>query len=233
MTTPSHNISYADVTILIPTLNEAPTIGQVIDGFTDQGFTNICVIDGNSTDETRPIAENHGATVHTQSQTGKGAAVIEAVTNYIDTEYFVVIDGDSTYDPSEVNKLIEPLENGYYEVVGNRFANIQDGAMEPLHQFGNKAINTVYRLVTPGTTPDILSGYRAYHTQTLKELPLEKQRFGIETELSTRFAYSDYKTAVVPITYYPRPGDSEAELNSFSDGFDILKTLFEIRHQAR
>lgn len=235
MTNPSHNLSYSDVTILIPTLNEAPTIGQVIDGFTDQGFDHICVIDGNSTDATRTIAEEHGATVYIQSQkgTGKGAAVIEAVTDFIQTEYFVVIDGDATYDPSEVDKLLKPLEDGYHEVVGNRFANIQDGAMKPLHQFGNKAINTVYRLFTPGQTPDILSGYRAYHTQTLQEFPLEKERFGIETELSTRFAYSDYNTAVVPITYRPRPADSEAELNSFSDGFDILKTLFEIRHQSR
>lgn len=222
-------VPYSDVTILIPTLNEEKTIGRVIDGFADQGFMNILVIDGKSTDDTQEIAERHGATVLIQQSNGKGAAVSEAL-NHIETEYTVMIDGDATYEPTEVKQLLHPLvETDADEVIGNRFANLQPNAMDKLHQFGNKLINYTFTLLTGQYNRDILSGYRAYRTETLQELGIDEKRFGIETELCTKTALDAYQTAIVPITYRPRPDGSEANLRSFDDGFDIFKTLVKLR----
>lgn len=222
-------VPYSDVTILIPTLNEEKTIGRVIDGFADQGFMNILVIDGKSTDDTQEIAKRHGATVIIQDSNGKGAAVSEAL-SHIETEYTVMIDGDATYEPNEVNRLLLPLvEDDADEVIGNRFANLKPNSMDKLHQFGNRAINFAFTILTGQYDKDILSGYRAYKTDTLRELGIDEKRFGIETELCTKTALGSYRTEIVPITYHPRPDGSEANLRSFDDGLDIFKTLIKIR----
>jgi len=228
-----YGIDKSNVTILIPTLNEEKTIGTVVSGFTRQGFKNILVIDGKSTDNTQTIASKEGAKVITQESNGKGAAVKEAL-NHIDTEYTVMIDGDSTYDPSEIDSLLHEIARPTVdEVIGNRFANIQTGAMDTLHQFGNKLINIFFFLLLGTNKKDILSGYRVYETDTLRNLDITSQRFGIETELCTKTALQSYTTSIVPITYYPRPDGSEANLSSFDDGLDIIKTLLWLRFSNR
>ncbi|MDY6764124.1 MAG: glycosyltransferase, partial [Halobacteria archaeon] len=108
-----------DVCVLIPTLNEEATIGGVIEGFQNQGYDNILVIDGGSDDKTQEIAREKGARVVEQSGSGKGQAVQEAL-GMVNSPYIVMIDGDGTYLPEEVDKLLEPLERGYDHVLGNR-----------------------------------------------------------------------------------------------------------------
>ena len=83
-----------DVCILIPTLNEAATIGQVIEDFKKEGFFNILVIDGNSKDDTSQIAEAEGAKVIIQTGKGKGQAMIQAF-RLIESPYVVMVDGDA------------------------------------------------------------------------------------------------------------------------------------------
>lgn len=232
-TSDSTEIQPQNVTIIIPTLNESETIKQVITGFKTQGYTNILVIDGGSTDGTVKIAKSCAVQVETQNPetTGKGAAVIESL-EYIKTPYIVFIDGDLTYDPSEVPTLLQPLQNGYDEVIGNRFAQPEDAALSPLHKFGNYIIQSVFAACTFNKPFDILSGYRAYRTEALKSLPLSCHSFGIEIEISILAHFNDISTKVVPITYAPRPENSEAELNSFTDGFEIIKTALHTTYKC-
>ena len=104
------------VCILIPTLNESPTIGPVIQGYLNQGFTHILVIDGHSNDDTRQIAENSGAKVILQQGKGKGTAIIEAFAR-ITRPYVLMVDGDGTYLPEDAESLINPLSLGADQVI--------------------------------------------------------------------------------------------------------------------
>jgi dolichol-phosphate mannosyltransferase len=229
------SLPVSDVTVLIPTLNEVATIGAVVDGFHELGFDNILVIDGHSDDETRAVAADAGATVTTQHGAGKGDAVREAIMS-VRTEFVLLVDGDGTYDPGEFTRLLAPLgsdEDGCRMVIGNRFANLEAGAMSGLHRVGNRMVNYAFFLLTGQYQYDILSGYRAFETELIREIGIAERGFGLETELCTKTALEAYETRVVPITYKPRPSGSESELRSFSDGVAIFQALARTRFGDR
>ncbi|NJE62093.1 S-layer glycoprotein N-glycosyltransferase AglJ [Thermococcus sp. 21S7] len=215
-----------DVTILIPTKNEEDGIGEVIDGFKELGYKNIFVIDGHSTDRTREIAKEKGATVVVQSGKGKGQAVAEAF-NLIDTDVIVMIDGDGTYDPKDIEKLLQPIERGIAEhVIGNRLENYEDGAFTRLNLVGNKIFNALFRFMYGVKVHDLLTGYRALTKELYKSVELEKHGFEIETELTVETIAKGFRIAEVPISYRRRKG--EANLHPIKDGWRIGKTIIEL-----
>jgi dolichol-phosphate mannosyltransferase len=217
-----------EVCVLIPTYNEAEAIDEVITRFLDAGYGNILVVDGGSTDGTREAAADAGARVVQQSGEGKGQAVREAV-DMIDAAYVLMIDGDATYRPEQADRLTEPLQRGAVEhVIGDRFADMQPGAMTRLNQFGNRIINRVFSFVHGRDLRDILSGYRAFTTDSFDRLSLSADGFGIETELAVECVRHDIKTMVVPVTYETRPKGSETNLRPFRDGGNILLTLYRL-----
>jgi len=146
-----------DVCVLVPTLNEAETIGEVIDGFAERGYDNVLVVDGRSDDGTREIAVEHGARVIEQTGSGKGQAVREGL-EHIEAEYVLMLDGDGTYRPADAERMLEPLDDDYEHVIGNRFAEMEDGSMPKLNGFGNRAINRAFRFIHGRDLEDILSG---------------------------------------------------------------------------
>lgn len=221
-------VDYDDVCVLVPTYNEAETIGDVVDGFEEAGLSEILVMDGGSTDGTRDIATEHGARVIQQSGDGKGQAIMEALT-YIEAPYVLMADGDATYRPSEADRLLQPLLEGDADhVIGNRFANMQPGAMSRLNQIGNRIINGAFRVIHGRDLVDILSGYRAFTLSSVTSFSLTSEGFGIETELSVECVRHGMETAVVPITYRARPDESETNLRPFRDGAVIIKTLYQM-----
>ncbi len=212
--------------ILIPTLNEEATIGEVIEGFFRQGYHNVLVIDGNSTDRTREIAERMGAKVVIQTGKGKGQAIREAF-GIIDSPVVVVIDGDGTYLPEEVNKLLEPIRRNYADhVVGNRFANFEKGAFTRLNLIGNKIINFLFRIAYGVELHDILSGYRALTRELYKSVELEKPGFEVETELTVETIAKGFRIVEVPITYRRRGG--KTKLNPIKDGIKIGMAIYDL-----
>ena len=217
-----------EVCILIPTYNEAAAIGGVIEGFLDVGYEQILVIDGGSDDGTQEIAADAGARVVEQSGSGKGQAVREAV-GLIDEPYVLMIDGDATYHPEQADRMVEPLfEEAAEHVVGDRFADMQPGAMTRLNRIGNGIINSAFRYIHGRNLKDILSGYRAFTRESFERLSLSADGFGIETELAVECVRHNVQTAVVPITYEPRPEGSETNLRPVRDGGHILVTLYRM-----
>jgi dolichol-phosphate mannosyltransferase len=216
----------ADVCVLIPTLNEAETIGDVVDGFREQGLENVLVVDGRSSDETRDVARDHGARVTVQDGSGKGQAVRQAVED-VDSEYVLLVDGDGTYDPADAEAMLEPLLAGHADhVIGNRFADMGAGAMTALNRFGNGVIDRLFATLYGTRKMDILSGYRAFTTESIRRLSLTAEGFGIETEMAAECARLDVPIAVVPITYTARPDGSSTNLRPFRDGGRILLTMY-------
>ncbi|WP_297519489.1 S-layer glycoprotein N-glycosyltransferase AglJ [Thermococcus sp.] len=219
-------IDYNNITIVIPTLNEEDGIGKVIDAFKEQGYTNILVIDGNSKDKTREIAKEKGARVVIQSGKGKGQAVAEAF-SLVNTDVAVLIDGDGTYDPYDVEKMIEPIREGIAEhVIGNRLINYEKGAFTRLNVIGNKILNWLFRVTYGVELYDILSGYRALTRDVYKSVNLTKNGFEVETELTVETLAKGFRIVEVPINYYKRHG--ETKLSPLGDGLKIGRTIIEM-----
>lgn len=214
------------VCILIPTLNEAPTIGPLIREFRDLGYSHILVIDGNSIDETRSIAIREGARVEVQSKKGKGNALIEAF-SLIEQPYILMIDGDGTYSPQDAEKMLEPLSKGYDQVIGDRLTEENRDAFSRLNLFGNQILNRLFKLAHSAYLSDILSGCRAFSHEGIRQMHLKEVGFGIETEISAEAVRSGQKISVVPISYKKRPG-TPTKLNPFHDGFKITATIYRL-----
>ena len=217
-----------DVCVIVPTLDEAETIGDVVRGFREQGYSNVLVVDGGSTDGTREEAKRAGAGVVEQSGSGKGQAIREGI-RLTEAPYVLYLDGDGTYDPADADRMLEPLRQGKAEhVIGDRFADIRDGAMPRLNQFGNRVINGAFRTIHGRDFGDILSGYRAFTRASVEKLSLDSDGFVIETELAVECVKHRVSTVVVPVTYHPRPDQSQTNLNPFRDGARIVVALYSL-----
>lgn len=227
------------ISVLIPCFNEEKGIQKVLASFNKQLLNNkgysleIIVIDNNSTDATASVAKQNGATVIHEQKKGKGNA-IKAGFRYVsdDTDYVVMLDGDNTYRPDEMLRLIEPLESNFCDVIiGSRLqGKITDSSMKFVNRFGNWFYSFIVRYFYQVNVTDVLTGYFAWKTEVIKELydHLEAEGFSIEMEMITKMAKLKHDIYSVPITYHEREGLSN--LRPFRDGYHILimciKNLF-------
>jgi dolichol-phosphate mannosyltransferase len=214
------------VCVLIPTLNEAPTIGGVILEFRQLGYENILVIDGQSSDGTRAAAESAGARVAVQTGRGKGNAVIEAF-GMIADPYILMIDGDGTYSPGDAGKMLEPLSNGAGQVIGDRLTAENRASFSRLNYAGNQLLNRLFKIAHGRYLSDILSGYRAFSLAAVRQMQLKETGFGIETEISAEAVRNNHDVRVVPVSYKKRSG-TKTKLNPFHDGIKITSTIYRL-----
>jgi len=221
------DINKDEVCIFIPTLNEAPTIGSLVRSFKDLGYRNILVIDGNSSDKTAEIARAEGASAILQKRgKGKGNAIIEALES-IEQPYVLMLDGDGTYIPEDAKKMLEPLFEGYDHVIGNRLDSFEPGALSRMNHFGNQVINYLFKVAHGTYLYDILSGYRAFTLESLKNLNLREGGFEIETEISAEIVRNDQKIKFVDIIYKKRPG-TKTKLRPLRDGGKIIAAVWRL-----
>jgi dolichol-phosphate mannosyltransferase len=240
------------ITVLIPCFNEEGGIGDVIKSFPRekiemQGYAlEIIIIDNNSTDATAAIARSLGATMIHEPKKGKGNAMrrgFAAITP--ETDYVVMLDGDNTYRPEELLRLVEPLDSGFADVViGSRLGGrIHKGSMSAFNRFGNWMYSHLVRHFYQVNMTDVLTGYFAWKREALERLRphIQSEGFAIEMEMVTKMARLDEYITCVPISYDPRAG--ETKINPIYDGTRILwmfvKNLKwmppqqEIRHEAQ
>lgn len=213
------------VKVCVPTLNEEESIGDVIDNIRDVGYEPL-VIDGGSHDKTREIAKDKMCDVKIQSRDGgKGAAMKDAF-DIIEEDIIVFIDGDRTYEPNHIDRLIKPItDSDYKHVIGSRFSSMEENAMSRTHIFGNRMINLTFRILYGSYLIDILSGFRAIKKSDINDLNIKSDGFDIETELTSLCIKNNIKTTTVPTNYYNRGGYSK--LSGFQDGWKIFSRMFE------
>lgn len=214
-----------EVCILIPTLNEAPTIGDLVREFRRMGFPHILVVDGHSFDGTPEIARREGAEVVTQSGKGKGNAIVEAF-RLIAKPYVLMLDGDGTYSPEDARAMLAPLAEGADQVIGERFSRGYR-AFTRLNLFGNRLLNYLFKVAHGKYLGDILSGYRAFRLEALGELQLRETGFEIEAEISSEAVRNDHVVAIVPVSYGERAGTA-TKLRPIRDGIRITKTIYRL-----
>lgn len=215
-----------EVCILIPTLNEAPTIGGVVKEFKALGYNHILVIDGKSSDNTVKFAREAGANVRTQSGKGKGNAIIEAF-EVIEQPYILMLDGDGTYSARDAEKMLTPLFLGFDQVIGDRLINAEEGSFSRLNLFGNHMLNMLFKIAHSRDLHDILSGYRAFTKMAIQQMHLTEKGFEIETEISVESVRNGQRVMVVPIKYSRRPGTA-TKLSPFHDGIKIVSTIYRL-----
>ena len=215
-----------EVCILIPTLNEAPTIAGVVKEFKALGYNHILVIDGKSSDNTVKFAREAGANVRTQSGKGKGNAIIEAF-EVIEQPYILMLDGDGTYSARDAEKMLTPLFLGFDQVIGDRLLNAEEGSFSRLNLFGNHMLNILFKIAHSRDLHDILSGYRAFTKMAIQQMHLKEKGFEIETEISVESVRNGQRVMVVPIRYSQRPGTA-TKLSPFHDGLKIVSTIYRL-----
>ncbi len=213
-----------DVAILIPTLNEARSIGQVIDripvrNLRAHGYTtSVYVIDGLSTDNTLDVAAEKGAHVITEMRKGKGAA-LKAALRSVAAHYYVIVDGDNTYPLEVVPQMLFLLQT-YDVVIGSRLKGvIEPGAMTRLNVIGNKALSVLARTLFSVNMSDVCTGLWAYRGEAIQRLSFEADGFDVEANMCAECARNALQIAEIPITYSARVDD--AKLASIRDGVRI------------
>jgi dolichol-phosphate mannosyltransferase len=224
------------VALLIPCFNEAESIESVISSVPHNqiaklgGSTEIIVIDNNSTDNTAEIALRSGAKVIFEEKKGKGNAMrtgFESIGQ--DVDFVVMLDGDGTYDPKEMPRLIELLASGFSDVaMGSRLGGtMTDGSMTAFNRMGNWIFTNLVRQLYSANTTDVLTGYFAWNRLVIDELRnhLESDGFAIEMEMVTKMSKLGNTIASVPITYSPRAGSSN--LKPVQDGTRIFGELLK------
>lgn len=224
------------ITVLIPCLNEEAGIGQVVAAFPRtqlrrHGYElEVLVIDNNSKDNTAKVARKAGARVIFEGKPGKGNAIRTGMAKVsADTDFVVMLDGDNTYRPGEIERLVEPINSGFCDVViGSRLAGrIPNGAMTGFNRLGNWVFSHLVRYVYQVNVTDVLTGYFAWRKSVIDELRhhLKSKGFAIEMEMVTKMARLGHEIYSVPISYDPDSG--ETNLHPIYDGARILKMFLQ------
>jgi Glycosyl transferase family 2 len=219
----------ARVVLLIPCFNEEQTIGKVVDDFRNQlGQVDIVVIDNCCTDATAAVAMAHGAMVIREPRKGKGFAV-ETMLDRVDADIYVMVDGDDTYEPAAVHRLIGPLLADEADMtVGSRLSSHEPASFRRFHVLGNNLVRRLVNWVGRAQLSDIMSGYRAMTRRAALRLPVVSSGFEIETEVTLQMLYYGMRIIEVPVAYGERPMGSVSKLRTFRDGFLVLWKIFTL-----
>lgn len=221
------------IAVILPCYNEEVAIGSVIDRFRAAlPEAAIHVYDNRSTDRTAEIARAHGAIVRHEPRQGKGFVVRRMFAD-ISADIYVLCDADDTYDIAAAPVLIEHLvEGGLDMVVGARDA-VETQAYRPGHAWGNRLLTGIVRKIFGTGFNDMLSGYRVFSRRFVKSFPAMSQGFEVETELTIHSLELEMPAAELPTAFRDRPPGSESKLNTFRDGFRILRTIVSLLKQER
>lgn len=222
------------IAVVIPCYNEAKGIAEVIKKFQHDRLAKyglsveVFVVDNNSTDNTAEVARQAGATVLYESKKGKGNALRTGFMSLPDDiQYVAMMDGDDTYSPRELYRVIEPLQSGFCDVViGSRLGGlIHGGSMSAFNRFGNWLFTFSVRVFYRVNVTDVLTGYFAWKKTAIDDLHphLRSDGFAIEMEMITKMARLGHNITSVPISYHQRAGESN--LRPVHDGARILKML--------
>ncbi len=221
-----------NVAILIPCFNEALTIAQVIEGFKQSmPLAKIYVYDNNSTDRTREIAYNAGAIVRQEFEQGKGH-VVRRMFRDIDADFYIMVDGDCTYDASIAPKMLSLAIDDCLDLVNCIRVETEDSAYRSGHRWGNAMLTGVVRKIFGNRVQDMLSGYKVFSKRFVKSFPALSHGFDIETELSVHALELSMPVSHVEGQYGGRPSGSESKLRTYRDGWRILMLILKmIRHE--
>ena len=215
------------IAVLIPCYNEEKTVEKVVaDAKKALPEAVIYVYNNNSTDRTAELAEKAGAIVRNEYMQGKGN-VIRRMFREIDAECYIMVDGDDTYPMDAAPEMVDKVLNYNSDmVVGDRLSSTYfTENKRPFHNFGNSIVRSSINRLFGCNIRDIMTGYRAFSYEFVKTFPVLSTGFEIETEMTIHAVSNNMQIDNVVIEYRDRPEGSASKLNTYSDGFKVLRTI--------
>lgn len=229
------NAEHGTVDVIIPAFNEEKSIGKVVNDV-PEWVREIIVCNNASTDNTRNVAEEAGATVVNQPIPGYGNACLKGI-EYIDNknddpDILVFIDGDYSDYPEQMGALVRPIvKDGYDMVIGSRaLGNLQRGSMTPQQVFGNWLATNLIKLIYNYQFTD-LGPFRAIKWTKLKEIEMIDKDYGWTVEMQVKAAKYKLKCTEVAVDYRKRIGVSKVSgtiKGTILAGHKILWTIFKL-----
>jgi len=221
------------ISVLVPAYNEEKGIGNVIQGFRQAiPYAEIFVYDNNSSDRTAEKAGEMGAIVRQEHRQGKGYVVRRMFAD-IDSDVYILVDGDNTYDPRMAQTLVEILITNGLDMINCARIPTTATAYRPGHKFGNNLLSGIVKTIFGNQFQDLLSGYRVFSRRFVKSFPVMATGFDIETELTVHALSLEMPAMEIPCNFQNRLDGSESKLHTFSDGFRILLTIANLLRQER
>ena len=221
--------------ILIPCYNEAATIEKVVCDFKkNMPHADIYVYDNNSTDNTGEIAQRAGAIVRKEYRQGKGN-VVRSMFHDIKADCYIMVDGDDTY-PAEAAPIFEQiiLDKQADMIIGDRLSSTYfEENDRRFHNSGNKFVRGSINTFFKSDLHDIMTGMRAFNYEFVKSFPIRSKEFEIETEMSVFALMNNFVIKEIPIEYRDRQEGSESKLNTFSDGYKVIRMIFALIRDQR
>ncbi|WP_211860183.1 glycosyltransferase family 2 protein [Neoroseomonas soli] len=220
-----------ELTILMPCLNEAETLGtcvrKAMDYLARSGVAGeVLVADNGSTDGSQAIAEALGARIVAVPERGYGAALIAGI-HAARGRYVIMGDSDDSYNFTALDGFVEKLREGFDLVMGNRFrGGIEPGAMPPLHRYlGNPVLSTIGRVFFGSPVGDFHCGLRGFDREAMLALELRAPGMEFASEMVVKATVNGLRIAEVPTTLSPDGRSRPPHLRSWRDGWRHLRFL--------
>ncbi len=222
------------VSVIIPAFNEEKTIGPVVEAVRSLPIEKqIIVVNDGSTDGTykalEQLCEVHQLTVvHYQENRGKGFAIRSGLP-HVEGEAVVIQDADMELSPTDLSKLLKPLEKEDVQVVyGSRFMNGRGNAS--LRNFiANRVLATYTNFLYGCRITDESTGYKAFTAELITRLNLTCEGFEFCPEVTAKILRAGYRIYEVPVSYFPRTKKQGKKLRFWADGFSAAWTLLKYR----
>lgn len=225
------SVATLELTILMPCLNEAETIGtcvrKAMDYLARSGIAGeVLVADNGSTDGSQAIAEALGARVVAVAERGYGAALIAGIAA-ARGRFVIMGDSDDSYDFTALDPFVAKLREGHELVMGNRFrGGIKPGAMPPLHRYlGNPVLSTIGRVFFGSPVGDFHCGLRGFDRDAMRRLDLRAPGMEFASEMVVKATVQGLRIAEVPTTLSPDGRSRPPHLRSWRDGWRHLRFL--------
>ena len=220
------------LSIVIPVVNEESGIKKTISAIpkkklSEQGYdVEIIVVDGNSIDSTRNVAESMGARVISDGRRGYGRAYKTGFSE-VKGDVIVTLDGDGTYPADLIPHCIEQLKEKNLDFITvNRFSDMENESMRASHRIGNKILSFTTSLLYSVNIKDSQSGMWIMTRSFIESIDLKSDGFPLSEEIKI-IAFRYFKALELEGRYYRRVGNQK--LLTFKDGWVNLKYLFIYR----
>ena len=222
-----------NVSIIIPCFNEEKTISEIIHSVKKNINDNdeIIVIDDYSTDKTRDILEGDlknkiNNLILNEKNFGKGYSIRKGIEKS-KGDIILIQDADLEYDPSDYQRLLKPIKEGFADVVyGSRFIGSEEKRVLYFwHMAGNKLLTLLSNMLTNLNLTDMEVCYKVFKANVVKDIRLEENRFGFEPEITAKISKKNIKIYEVGVKYFGRTY-SDGKKITWRDGFSALRCIF-------
>lgn len=219
-----------ELTILIPALNEEKTIEIVIkkaQKWLEKNDINgeILISNNNSIDKTKEVAIRNNARVIDVEKRGYGNALIEGI-KQARGKYILMGDADDSYNFLEIKEFINQTKSGYDLVIGNRYHNIEKGAMKWSHRYiGTPLLTYIVNKKYKLKLHDINCGLRAFDKEKILNLKLKCEGMEFASEMIIKAKQANLKIKEIPINFYRDKRNNKSHLNTIKDGFKHMQVI--------